>query len=99
MHTNDLAIADHHAADALHSACVAPTAVRFGDKVFLSTLGIVPQDHARVLAALHRDGLIVLVRCDLVSAVDPAMVAASELTVPGPRGLAAATWHCIELPR
>lgn len=77
----DLTVADYAARDALLAAALSPTAIRFGDrKVFLGSLGLDSvQHHARILWALNHEGLIELARADLVAAMDPAMVAASEI--------------------
>lgn len=66
---------------------------RFGRKVFISTvcaaLGGSAADVRGRLFAAHRAGLIELARADFVQAMNPALVAASELQVDG------ATFHFV----
>lgn len=83
-----LTIADYGAVDDLRSAARS-RGVRFGPhKVFLSSI-VDTHDPTtrRVLLALHRDGLIKLARADLVAAMDPRLVQASEIQTAG------ATFH------
>lgn len=82
-----LDIADYDAVDALREA--AKSGERFGGrKVFLSSIvDMKDAQTRRVLLALHRDGLIELTRADLVAAMDPKLVKASELDAEG------ATYH------
>lgn len=82
-----LEIADYEAVDALREA--AKNGERFGGrKVFLSSIVDMKDPQTRrVLLALQRDGLIELTRADLVAAMDPKLVKASELDADG------ATYH------
>ena len=83
-----LTIADYNAVDDLR-AVARSRGVRFGPrKVFLSSI-VDTHDPTtrRVLLALHRDGLIKLARADLVAAMDPRLVQASEIQTDG------ATFH------
>lgn len=58
---------------------------RFGPrKVFLCAVAdVLDPDEVATLVDLHRKGLIVLSRADLVGAMDPKLVSASELNVAG----------------
>lgn len=74
---------------------VAGSAERFGDrKVFISSVwdqlrrrprwaGLALADFKAQLVAAHRSGELVLARADLVAAMDPALVAASETLADG----------------
>lgn len=70
---------------------------RFGDrKVFLSTIpgiDIADPEWRQLLLDLSLAGLIQLSRADLVAAMDPALVAASEWRLDG-----ITTWHFLTLP-
>lgn len=82
-----LDVADYDAVEQLNTA--AATGTRFGDrKVFLSSIvDLSDPTTRRVLSAMQRDGMIELARADLVAAMDPELVKASELKVRG------ATYH------
>lgn len=70
---------------------------RFGPKTFLGSLGVdwsIPQ-HQKTLLALMRDGKVALSRADLVGAMDPAMVKASEITDSAFGGRYRADFHFI----
>jgi hypothetical protein len=68
-------------------AAKLPKSARFGSGVFLGPLlarfGTTPQAVSRDLIRLHQDDQITLSRADLVEAMDPAMVKASEIQGPG----------------
>src|SRR5262249_23068642 len=76
-------------------AAAEPTVARFGDrKVFVSSLweqlrrdprwaALSLDDLKARLVAAHRAGRLVLARADLVAAMDPELVAASETTADG----------------
>lgn len=67
------------AAAALAAAACAPEAFRFGrNKVFIAALDLPRAVHDRLVEA-HRAGLMRLCRADLVIAMDPKMVEASEV--------------------
>lgn len=63
------------AAALLKRVAAAPDAMRFGNKVFLAHVSDVPDD---TLHAMHNAGHIRLARADLVEAMHPKTVAASE---------------------
>ncbi|MGN6106309.1 MAG: hypothetical protein ACTHU0_14475 [Kofleriaceae bacterium] len=79
-----LDIADYETRDRLLHAA-RTRGVRFGTrKVYLASLGIdLGGSTPRVLRALHRDGLIVLSRADLVAAMDPDLVRSSRVEIDG----------------
>jgi hypothetical protein len=66
----------------------------FGErKVFLGALGVdwTLPDHRAALIAMARSGVVRLARADYVAAMDPALVAASEVDLGG------ATAHFLEI--
>lgn len=67
-------------------------------KVFLGSLGIdwtVPENKA-VMMRMMRDGKAQFARADLVGAMDPAMVKASEISDGGRGGIGGSSWHFIK---
>lgn len=78
-------------------ADAAEYGTRFGDrKVFLSTvpgIELWDTDCCAVLEELRRAGLLDLARADLVAAMDPALVQASEWRLDN-----ITTWHFLVLP-
>lgn len=67
-------------------------------KVFLGSLGIdwtVPENKAVMLKML-RNGDAQFARADLVGAMDPSMVKASEIAMKGPGGFGDESWHFIK---
>ena len=93
MNTADISTADRILANNLieEARCLLGTDAAFGDrKVFLCALlgRIADQDMADI-ERIRRAGLITCARADLVSAMDPAMVADSEWRLDG------ATFHFI----
>jgi len=67
------------------------------DKRFLGSLGIdwsVPENRALMLKMM-RNGDAAFARADLVGAMDPEMVTASEIVDKGPGGFGGSSWHFI----